>query len=126
MEAQQKTMVESYIDAYNSFDVEGMTQHLDDALIFENIAGDEVNLHIEGLDAFKKQAKEATQYFSERKQTVESWTFGEEKVQIKISYFAVVAVDLPNGLKKGDTLQLEGESIFKFKGDKIVKITDKS
>ncbi len=88
MEAQQKTMVESYIDAYNSFDVERMMQHLDDAPIFENVAGDEVNLHIEGLDAFKKQAKEATQYFSERKQTVESWTFGEEEVQIKISYFA--------------------------------------
>jgi hypothetical protein len=38
--------------------------------------------------------------------------------------YAVLAVDLANGLRKGDELNLQGRSIFKFSGDKIVAISD--
>jgi hypothetical protein len=38
----------------------------------------------------------------------------------------VLAKDLPNGLKKGQELNLSGKSIFKFSGNKITSLTDLS
>ena len=35
-------------------------------------------------------------------------------------------MDFPNGLKKGQELNLIGKSIFEFDGDKIIKLTDVS
>ena len=85
-----------------------------------------VDLRTEGLAAFTEQAKVATQYFKQRKQTIESWTLQDSIVEIGISYQAILAIDLPNGLKVGDTLELTGTSIFKFSDGKIKQITDKS
>jgi len=73
-----------------------------------------VDLRTEGLAAFIEQAKAATQYFSQRQQTIESWEFQNSIVQIGISYIAVIAIDLPNGLKTGYSLELTGTSIFEF------------
>jgi len=33
-------------------------------------------------------------------------------------------MDLPNGLKKGESLELKGQSIFHFKEQEIIKIQD--
>ena len=117
-----KSIIEAYIKAYNSFDIEGMTKNI----VFENVSNDNVDLRTEGLAAFTEQAKAATQYFKKRKQTIESWTLQDSIVEIGISYQAILAIDLPNGLKVGDTLELTGTSIFKFSDGKIKQITDKS
>ena len=121
-----KSIIEAYIKAYNSFDIEGMTKNLADDIVFENVSNGNVDLRTEGLAAFTEQAKAATQYFKERKQTIESWTLQDSIVEIGISYQAILAIDLPNGLKVGDTLELTGTSIFKFSDEKIKHITDKS
>ena len=34
----QKTIIESYIKAYNSFDINGTINHLDEEIIFKNIS----------------------------------------------------------------------------------------
>ena len=121
-----KSIIEAYIKAYNSFDIEGMAKDLADDVVFENVSNGNVNLRTEGLATFTEQAKAATQYFKERKQTIESWTLQDSIVEIGISYQAILAIDLPNGLKVGDTLELTGTSIFKFSDGKIKQITDKS
>ena len=126
MKEQQKQIVENYVDSYNNFDIAEMTKDLDENVVFENISNGNVNLRTEGLNDFKQQAESAKQYFKERKQTIETWTFSREKVEIKIDYKAVLADDLPNGLKKDDILQLKGNSEFIFDNGKIIKITDKS
>ena len=41
-----------------------------------------------------------------------------------IDYRATVAMELPNGLKPGDTLRLQGKSIFRFDDGKIISIED--
>ena len=126
MNEQQKEIIENYVNSYNSFDINGMTKNLDEKVVFENISNEKVDLRTEGINDFKKQAESAKQYFEEREQTIESWNFNDYKVSINIDYRAVIAVDLPNGLKKGDTLKLKGQSEFEFKEGKIIRITDKS
>ena len=126
MKEEQKQMIESYINAYNDFDLDGMLKDLHHEIVFEIITQGKVHLKTEGIDAFKKQAESAKQYFKKRKQLIESWKFTDQIVTVEIDYKGVLAVDLLNGMKSGDTIQLKGKSEFVFKNNKIIGIQDKS
>lgn len=126
MNIYQKEVIENYVNSYNNFDINGMIKNLTNDVVFENISDGKVSLRIEGLNNFIKQAESAKQYFKERKQTIESWEFNESIVKIGINYSATLAIDFQNGLKKGDTLELNGISEFKFENNKIRSIRDKS
>ncbi|MBL0685976.1 nuclear transport factor 2 family protein [Aquimarina mytili] len=126
MKEQQQKIVENYVNSYNRFDIDGMTKDLTENIVFENISNGNVDLRTEGITEFKKQAETAKQYSTHRKQTIESWQFLKSKVIIQIGYKAILAIDLPNGLKTGDTLELKGISEFEFEHNKIKSITDKS
>lgn len=126
MKEQQRDVIENYIKSYNDFDIIGMTKNLSKDVVFENVSNGNVELRTEGIDEFKKQAESAKQYFTQRKQTIEFWEFNNSKVSVEIDYKATLAIDFPNGLKTGDTLELKGISEFEFESGKIKSITDKS
>lgn len=126
MDNQQQGIIKNYVQSYNNFDIEGMTKDLDEGIVFQHIAHGEVNVKTEGLQAFREQAESAKQYFKEREQTITSWEMHDSVVTIEISYKAILAIDLPNGLVAGDTLELKGTSSFEFENGKITRITDKS
>lgn len=121
---ERERIINNYIDAYNRFDVEGMLTDLEDNIVFENISDGEPNMSLAGISVFREEAEQAKNYFSSRKQTVESYRHTEDETEIVIKFQAILAVDLPDGLKKGDELRLEGRSIFKFLDNKIIKLTD--
>jgi hypothetical protein len=124
MKEVQKQIIENYINAYNHFDIAGMTENLHGDIVFENISQGSVDLRTEGLEAFRDQAEKAVQFFNGRKQTAESWEFQDQRVIIQVNYQAVLAMDLPSGMKAGDTLTLKGQSEFLFKDNKIIGIRD--
>lgn len=126
MKATYRRIIEQYIAAYNQFDVVGMTAHLSDEVVFENINNGEATLRTEGLAAFTQQAETAKIYFISRRQQIRSWIFEGDTVKVEIDYNGVLAIDLPNGLKVGEQLRLHGTSTFQFRADKIVRITDVS
>ena len=119
-------MIRDYVDGYNNFDIEKMTANLDKHVRFKNISGGETNMSLDGLESFRAQAEEAKKLFSLRKQTIKQFAHKDDRTEVEIDYHAVLAMDQPNGLKKGDELNLEGKSIFQFSGDKIISITDVS
>lgn len=119
-------MISDYVAAYNAFDVDGMLTHLHQEVRFQNISGGEVNLTTEGIREFAAQAESAKVYFKERRQTITAWSAEGDKVTIDIDYFGLLAIDLPNGMQAGDTLELQGQSVFEFSEGKIVGITDLS
>jgi hypothetical protein len=121
---QRERIISNYINAYNNFDVDGMLTDLDQSVKFVNISSGEVNMTLTGLSAFKEQAIQAKDLFSIREQTIKSFKHADDQSEIEIAYSAVLAIDLPNGLKRGDKLNINGKSIFKFSGDKIIEITD--
>ncbi len=122
--SQRERLIQDYIAAYNSFDVEAMIAYLDDDVRFVNIANDEINLSLMGRRAFWDQAVQAADFFSERKQTVLSYNHTSEETEILVQYHAVLAINLPNGLQKGQILDMNGRSIFKFSDGKISSLTD--
>jgi hypothetical protein len=121
----REQIISNYINSYNSFDVKGMMADMDPLVKFENIANGDINMALNGLQAFKEQAEQATGIFTTRQQTINSFKhLAADEIEIDITYQAVLAIDLPNGMKKGDELNLTGRSVFKFNGDKIIKLTD--
>ena len=122
--SQAKKLVTDYIEAYNRFDVDGMLSHLHEEVVFRNISNGEVNLTLTGTEAFRQQAQQALQYFSQREQCVTDWQVADNRVEVLLDYSAVAAMDFPDGLKAGDTLQLQGKSVFQFADERIVSIDD--
>ena len=120
----KEKIIRSYIDGYNQFDIDKMVADFDDNIVFENIQNGETSMSLFGLVAFKQQAEQAKLYFSERTQTIKSFIHSENMTEIKIDYAAVLGMDFPNGLKKGQELNLNGKSIFEFDRAKIIKLTD--
>ncbi|MEO0584244.1 MAG: nuclear transport factor 2 family protein [Bacteroidota bacterium] len=116
-----------YIEAYNHMNVAGMMAPLSEDVTFLNISDGQVNMEIQGKEAFQKQAKDTLALFTERQQNVRGIQFEEtDLLVVQIDYEATVAQDLPNGLKAGDKLKLEGLSRFSFQEGKISKIEDVS
>ena len=119
-------VIEHYIKAYNNFDVEAMVENMHPEEEFENIAGDQVTLSIKGIENFRKQASEATSYFTQREQRITHWEIEAAQATVRIDYEGTLAIDLPNGLKAGDKLALKGKSVFTFQDDQIIRLQDYS
>ena len=120
----KEKIIRDYIDAYNNFDIDKMVADFDENIVFENLSNGEINMSLTGLTSFKEQADQAKHYFSTRLQTIKSFKHENEQTEVAIEYYAVLALDFPNGLKKGDELKLQGKSIFKFADGKIINLTD--
>ena len=120
----KRKIIENYVAAYNNFDVENMLRDMDEGVVFRNISGGAVNLQTNGIDEFRRQAEEAKALFSRREQKITDLRFGETEAEVDISYRGTIAVDLPEGLKAGSEIALDGKSIFRFKDGKISAIDD--
>lgn len=120
----REKIIQNYIEGYNEFDVDKMVEDFDAPIVFENISNGEPSVSLTGLDLFKEQAEQVKNYFSTRMQTIKSYTHRGDETEVEIDYKAVLATDFPNGLKRGDKLNLQGKSIFQFSRDKIIKLTD--
>lgn len=121
---EKRQLVEAYVDAYNAFDVDGMMATLHPEIEFTNVSGGDVTAKASGISAFRQMAEQATQMFAFRKQTLMSFEVSEEGAIITIAYQGTLAVDLPNGLKAGDALHLDGRSEFRFQEGRIVWLAD--
>ena len=120
----KQKIIESFIHAYNTFDLDGMLKNIHRDILFENISKGQVDLKTEGIDEFKKQAEYAMIYFEKRREKITNINFEGDRVELDIDYLGILAKDLSNELKSGDTLKLKGKSIFRFQDNKIRGIRD--
>ena len=121
-----KQIIDYYVEAYNSFDVEGIVKLLHKEIIFRNFSNGEVDTETKGIQEFKELAENSSKIFASRRQTIIGYSAVDDKVEVHIKYEGILAVDLPNGLKAGDKLQLKGKSVFQIKAGKILLIEDYS
>ncbi|WP_410508518.1 nuclear transport factor 2 family protein [Methanosarcina hadiensis] len=119
-----KKIIENYIDAYNSFDTDRMLLHMHDDIKFENVSNGEINLTTNGIAELRNQAEQARRLFRKRKQTITEIKFNEDRVEVKIDYYGILAVDFSDEMKAGDVIELKGSSIFKFKDNKVIELKD--
>lgn len=122
--ADARLIVDQYIDAYNRKDVDGMLMGVHPLVDFKNVSAGVVNASTHGIAELRSLARQSVALFSERHQRIESFELHGPVAVATIAFRAVVAVDLPNGLKKGQVLEFSGRSEFKFHEGKISSITD--
>jgi ketosteroid isomerase-like protein len=123
-EKQLKRIIDSYIKAYNNFDVEGMLKHAHPDIEFTNLANGEVNVKIKGVNILKKQAEDSTKLLKKREMTITEQVIKGDIVENKIDFKGILAIDIPEGPKAGELVKLKGKSIFKFQNGKIISVED--
>lgn len=122
--AEIRSLVDHYVDAYNRKDVSDMLLGVHPQVEFRNISSGVTNASTSGIAELRTLAQQSLSLFSERCQTIESLEIRGSVAVATIAFRAVVAADLPNGMKKGQVLSLSGRSEFEFKDGAISKITD--
>ena len=119
-------IVKKFILAYNSLNVESMITYLHREIEFKNISNSIVNAHTNGIEEFKELANSSLKIFKERTQTITSYTESEDTVYVEINFRGILAIDLPNGLKIGETLTMKGKSKYVFEDNLIILLVDES
>ena len=97
--SRKEHIIRSYINAYNQFDIPGMVANLHDNIVLK-IFRMEKPICFTGKKEFRQQAELTKTYFKERQQNITSVKHSEDHTEIEIDYYAVLATDMPNGLKK--------------------------
>lgn len=119
-----RALVERYIEAYNRMDVDEMLLTVHPDVDFKNVSEGVVNASTTGVSELRALALQSLSLFSERQQTIESFQCEGSHAVATVAFRAVVANDLPNGLKSGQVLSFSGRSEFEFRDGVIWKITD--
>lgn len=120
----KETLIRKYIDAYNSKDVAGMLACVTDDVVFRNMTGGAVNMEIYGKSSLEEIAEKTKGLFKVRNQTVKNINFMTERTRVDIRFEAVFAMTLPNGVKKGDKMKMDGYSEYDFRDGLISYIAD--
>lgn len=126
MEIAKIEVVKKFIEAYNSLDVEKMITFLHPQIEFRNISNGEENTRTNGIKEFKDLANKTLDLFKEREQRIISYTEDKDTINVEISYHAIFGKDLPNGIKSGDSIDLNGKSKYVFKDGLIILLIDES
>ena len=109
-------VISKYIKSYNSRDIEGMLDCVTEDVVFENISNSGQTMTLEGRDKMGEVAELSGNAFSYRRQKLVSLVIGQGKAAAEIEFEGKAAVDLPNGVKAGETIKVRGASFFEFRG----------
>jgi ketosteroid isomerase-like protein len=122
----QLALINRYLAAYNSFDVEAMLAVLSPDIYFENYSGDELTARASGIDEFRRLAEQSTSIFAEREQRITALESGDGAITARIDFHGRLAADIPGGPPAGTVLDLKGQSAFTFRDALIASIVDRS
>lgn len=125
-DSDNKELIDRYLVAYNSFDIDGMLSPLSPEVRFENYSSGQLTDATNGIDEFRVLAEKSKSLFSEREQRITKLTLGQDSAIANIAYRGRLAADIPGGPSAGTVLDLQGQSEFSFAGGLISKIVDRS
>jgi hypothetical protein len=121
---EMRTLVDRYIDAYNRMDIDAMLRTIHPEVEFRNLSGCTVNASASGIGELRTLAEQSASLFAERRQEILAFKRDGDGAVASIAFWAILAGDLPNGLKKGQEMSLTGRSEFMFRDGLIYRITD--
>ena len=119
-------IINRYIQNYNDRDIEGMLDCVTEDVVFENISNTGQSMRLEGRDQMGEVAQLSGNAFSYRRQRLVNLIIGTGKAAAEIEFEGKAAVDLPNGVKAGETIKIRGASFFEFRGRLLSRIADYS
>ena len=121
---EMREIIETYITAYNTFDLEKMYTLLHQDIVFQNHSKGKLNLTTQGIEEFRQIAEQAKKLFPTRIQKVTNCRFEGDRAEVDIDFEGVFALEIPGWPKVGETITLQGKSIFIFKDGLIASLSD--
>jgi|TARA_R110002020_G_scaffold83397_1_gene206732 hypothetical protein len=119
-------IIARYIASYNARDIDGMIDCVTDDVVFENISNSGQSMRLDGKDMMRQVADLSGNAFSYRRQRLVNVVTGSGKAAAEIEFEGKAAVDLPNGVRAGETVKIRGASFFEFRGNLLCRIADYS
>jgi ketosteroid isomerase-like protein len=118
--------IRRYIASYNDRDIEAMLACVTDDVVFENISNAGQSMRLDGKAMMRQVAEVSGNAFSYRRQRLINIVTGTGKAAAEIEFEGRAAVDLPNGVRAGETVRVRGASFFEFRGALLCRIADYS
>jgi ketosteroid isomerase-like protein len=118
--------IRRYIASYNDRDIDAMLACVTDDVVFENISNAGQSMRLDGKVMMRQVAEVSGNAFSYRRQRLINIVTGSGKAAAEIEFEGRAAVDLPNGVRAGETVRVRGASFFEFRGPLLCRIADYS
>lgn len=119
-------IIRHYIASYNDRDIDAMLACVTDDVVFENISNAGQSMRLDGKAMMRQVAEVSGNAFSYRRQRLINLVTSETKAAAEIEFEGRAAVDLPNGVRAGETVKVRGASFFEFRGPLLCRIADYS
>lgn len=119
-------VIRQYIASYNNRDIDAMLACVTDDVVFENISNAGQSMRLDGKAMMRQVAEVSGNAFSYRRQRLINLVTGTGTAAAEIEFVGRAAVDLPNGVRAGETVKVRGASFFEFRGPLLCRIADYS
>ena len=119
-------IIRRYIASYNDRDIDAMLACVTDDVVLENISNAGQSMRLDGKAMMRQVAEVSGNAFSYRRQRLINIVTGTGKAAAEIEFEGRAAVDLPNGVRAGETVKVRGASFFEFRGALLCRIADYS
>jgi hypothetical protein len=121
-----RALIDRYIDAYNRIDVDAMLATMHREVIFENFAAGTLTVRTVGIDELRHLAESSRHLFSSRRQTVTGFSEATGTAHVQVLFEGIFAIDLPNGVRAGQHIAMNGRSEFRERDGLLIYIADHS
>jgi hypothetical protein len=121
-----RALIDRYIDAYNRMDVEGMLATMHREITFENYTGGVLSVRTLGVEELRHLAESSRHLFLARRQTITGYSEAAGVAHAHIAFEGTFAIDLPNGVRAGQRIAVNGRSEFKELDGLLIYIADHS
>lgn len=121
-----RDLIDRYIDAYNRIDVDAMLATTHHEVIFENYTHGQLGLRTIGIDELRHLAESSRHLFSARRQTITGYSEAVGTAHIQVLFEGTFAIDLPNGVRAGQSIAMNGRSEFRERDGLLIYIADHS
>lgn len=120
-----RDLIDRYLDAYNRMDVPGMLATMHAGVVFENYTKGILSVRTQGAAELRHLAESSLHLFSARRQIITAFReHGGDAATADILFEGTFAIDLPNGVRAGQSIALTGRSEYRIGEGKLIYIAD--
>ncbi|RDS81694.1 nuclear transport factor 2 family protein [Dyella monticola] len=119
-----RALIDRYIDAYNRIDVDAMLATLHNEVVFENYTAGVLSVRTVGIHELRHLAESSRHLFSARHQAITRYSEVAGVAHAQIHFQGTFAVDLPNGIRAGQSMALDGRSEYRERDGLLIYVAD--
>jgi ketosteroid isomerase-like protein len=121
-----RELIDRYLAAYNRMDVDAMLAAMHREVVFENYTAGRLGVRTLGIEELRRLAENSRHLFSARRQTVTGYREHDGVAYAQVFFEGTFAVDLPNGVRAGQAVAMQGRSEFRERDGLLIHIADYS